>query len=137
MSYIHLEKQMALFKNMYYIDMYINYNKSHITRHKNSLFFETDRDKYGIIHTHTHTHQCLSDRGSRTRVSPFAQTFEYYQTVALSNHRLAVDSEMAIVQFFSLRSCRLSLILVPFFVLFYSLVSYFSFFPDFLHVSVK
>ncbi len=28
-------------------------------------------------HTHTRTHASLSDRGSRTRVSPFALTFEY------------------------------------------------------------
>lgn len=47
---------------------------------------------------HTHTHTSLSDRGRRKRVSPFALTFEYYQTEALSNHRLAVDSGMPIVQ---------------------------------------
>lgn len=38
--------------------------------------------------------------GEAERVSLFALTVEYYQTEALSHHRLAADSDMPIVQFF-------------------------------------
>lgn len=46
----------------------------------------------------THTYASLSDRESRTRVSSFALTFEYYQPVVLSNDRLASDSDMPVVE---------------------------------------
>lgn len=53
---------------------------------------------FSLSHARTHTHASLIDRGSGRRLVLFALTFEYNQTLVLSNHRLAVDSDMPIVQ---------------------------------------
>lgn len=70
----------------------------------------------------------LSDRSSRKRLSPFALTFEFYQTEVLSNHRWAVDSDT--LPFVRLSPCApISTLfscqswLCHFFVLFYALLS--------------
>lgn len=67
----------------------------------------------------------MSDRGSRNS-SLLALAFEYYQTGALSHHRLAADSDMPIVQPFLssyLHLVGLSVRLVSLFVLHYSFFS--------------